>query len=115
MYTQLKQGKLYNQTVYTIGRLALSKHAYNRIVFRKIRPDEIICTWCSQNTLCKNSRDNRTIYSNFEYGLFLVLDNYTNIIVTIIEMEWRKHRLGIRNLQKKYNINNTILPVPPIC
>ena len=114
MYTNVRQGKLYNQTVYYIGRLALSKHAHDRILYRNIRPDEITCTWDSQNTLCKTSRDNRTIYSNLEYGLFLVVDNLTNIIVTIIEMEWRKHRQGIRTLRKKYGIQNTILPVPPI-
>ena len=115
MYTTVKLGKIYNQPVYYIGRLVLSKHAYDRMSLRKIRPDEIRCTWESQNTLCRTTRDNRTIYSNFEYGLFLVIDNSTNIIVTIIEMEWRKHRIGIRNLQKKYGIHNTILPVPPIC
>ena len=103
------------QTLYNFGNLSLSKHAYDRIVSRRIRTDEIICSWKSQSTLCRKTRDNRTIYSNFEYGLFIVMDNNTNIIITIIKMEWRKHRKGRYNLEKKYGVSTTVLPVPIAC
>jgi hypothetical protein len=46
-----------------------------------------------------------------EYGLFIIIEDVTNIIVTIIEMEWRKHRNGINKIQKKYNMINSIIPV----
>ena len=105
---------LYNQKLYNIDDLLLSKHAYDRITSRGIRSDEILCSWTSTSTLRKNTRENRTIYSNYEYGLFIVIDNNTNIIITIIEMEWRKYRTGIYNTQKKYGIKPSAVYIPVI-
>jgi hypothetical protein len=103
---------LYKQTLYTYNDLLFSKHAYNRIANRGIRLDEILCSWKSQDTLCRNTRDNRMEFSNLEYGLIIVIEKDTRIIVTVIEMEWRKYRFGRHNLQKKYGLKGSILPVP---
>ena len=107
--------KYLNQKTFTIENLILSQHAYDRIKKRGIRIDEVLCSWNSQNNLYRKSRDNRTIYSNYEYGLYIVIDCNTGIIVTIIEMEWRKYRKGRYQLEKKYKINNKIITVPPVC
>ena len=109
---------LRNQLVFIIDDMILSQHAYERILSRNIRPDEILCTWQSDNTLCRATRDIRSTFYNYEYGLFIIIDNITNIIVTIIEMEWRKYRPGIYNLQKKYGITKPLTPfypVSPVC
>jgi hypothetical protein len=79
-----------NQIITKIGDLWYSEHAIKRKLERGIRDDELICIWASPWLWKNGSYQNRTRYYEADYGIILVIDNGTGIVVTIVESEWRK-------------------------
>ena len=78
-----------------VGNHLVSNHAIQRMISRNIRKDELICSYEDPDLLCRPGYGDRTIYKNPVYNLYIVVDNHTGIIVTVIPTERR------RNIQKK--------------
>jgi len=73
-----------------IGNHLVSNHALQRMSSRHIRNDELICSYEDPGLLFRYSYGNRTVYKNPVYNLYIVVDNITGIIVTVIPTEKRR-------------------------
>ena len=73
-----------------IGNHLVSNHAIQRMNSRQIRYDELICSYEDPNLLFRCSYGDRTVYKNQVYNLYIVVDNVTGIIVTVIPTEKRR-------------------------
>ena len=87
----------FDQPCKKIGNYWYSKHALDRQRERYIKDDELNAVLESPFRWERQSYSNRTTYYEEITGLFVVMDNYTNIIITVMEAEWRKKHKRWRN------------------
>jgi hypothetical protein len=88
-----------------IGNYLVSNHAVQRMNSRHIRHDELICSYEDPELLFRHSYGDRTVYKNPVYNLYIVVDNPTGIIVTVIPTERRR-----KNQNKRFHHNSINSP-----
>lgn len=104
------------QIITNIGGYNFCKHALVRIQKRNIRKSDIFTTLDSIESIDYPTYNNRTIIHNHLTGLSVIVDNKTNIIITVTETETRKQYVTNKNKYRQFTINTVYYPVviPPI-
>ncbi len=85
-----------NQPLIKLGRYWICEHALRRIKSRLIKVDEILFTLESLDSVAYETHHERTIIYHKLTDISVIIDNKTNIIVTVTETDNRKSRLEAR-------------------
>ena len=94
-----------SQPLVQLGNYWICRHALQRIKSRLIKESEIRYTLESHDSVSYQTHHDRTIVYHALTEISVILDNKTNIIVTVTETDERKSRL----VYKKHLINQTSL------
>ena len=104
-----------NQLLIKLGRYLISEHALRRIKSRLIKEDEILFTLDSPDSVAYRSHHERTIVYHKLTDISVIIDNKTNIIVTVTETESRKCRLEARKRMVHWTSLGTVYYPAVLC